>query len=459
MNTNKLKNLKTNFISWVKFNISVPQDLRVKGTLKNNKSLLFFSIIIFLFGLALLIFTFFRRGFSKKATIEFVYYAFYMLMGLILFPWCLATRKNPTKLTKNFIQPIHAGVLIFLLDIFFAFITSPNINVYTILVCVTVIIPTLFFVEPVIYNPMVTILLFSIMPTIYKNYGLSTVFNDLLFIFVINAFSLRRWKSLVNDYNHEQKQSEYIQTIDKELALASNVQKNFFKHEQTKFSDWILATYNKPMAGVSGDFFDIYNQGENLQGLGIFDVSGHGISSGLVTMLVKNIIYTEFYKGLNDNLKIVLERINQNVIKEKGDVENYLTGILIRLEGNNVNLVSAGHALPILYKAKEENIAFIKPSDQVAYGAIGMRNVPVNYAEYNFTMEKGDESILYTDGITDAKNEEDQTYGKDKFLKSANRNIARPLSTQVECIISDIKNFTQNRKQNDDITLLILERK
>jgi len=128
MNTNKLKNLKTNFINWIKFNISVPQDLKVKGTLKNNKSLLFFSIIIFLFGLALLIFTFFRRGFSKKATIEFVYYAFYMLMGLILFPWCLATRKNPSKLTKNFIQPIHAGVLIFLLDIFFAFQSASEIK-------------------------------------------------------------------------------------------------------------------------------------------------------------------------------------------------------------------------------------------------------------------------------------------------------------------------------------------
>ena len=54
-----------------------------------------------------------------------------------------------------------------------------------------------------------------------------------------------------------------------------------------------IAYYNKAMAGVSGDFYDFYYNNTSLEGFGIFDVSGHGLASGLVTMLAKNIIEEE----------------------------------------------------------------------------------------------------------------------------------------------------------------------
>ena len=70
-----------------------------------------------------------------------------------------------------------------------------------------------------------------------------------------------------------------------------------------------------------------------------------------------------------------------------------------------------------------------------------------------------DELIFFTDGITDATNEVNNSFGKERLLKSAMRNVLRPLSTQIDCIISDVKTFSANVPQNDDITLIILEKK
>ncbi len=447
--------------NWFKFNLIAPRELKIKRTNRNNHYLLFFSAAFGLFGLLFCFITILQNDFKITQDIwfEFNYYSSYVFMAVIIFPWCFYLNRHPEKISKQIIQPIHFGLLAFLTCIFLVFHNEPTLNAYIILVCVTVLIPIAFFIEPIVYDPLVTILLCALSPKIQSLFGTGTMINNFLFLIVINILAVNRWRSIIRDFNHEQKQAEYIKNLDNEIALASQVQKSFFKHNNTFFKDWAIAHYNKAMAGVSGDFFDIYSHDDKLEGIGIFDVSGHGIASGLVTMLVKNIINSEFQEGKKDDLLIVLERINQSVLKEKGDVENYLTGILVRIDGDKVNFVTAGHSLPILYRAKEDEINFIEAQGQMTYGAIGMRNVPSKYAEYSLTMNQGDELIFYTDGITDATNEVKNSFGKERLLKSAMRNVIRPLSTQIDCIISDVKTFSANVPQNDDITLIILEKK
>ncbi|MCR5187796.1 MAG: serine/threonine-protein phosphatase [Treponema sp.] len=461
MKENPLIKAATFLREWFKFNLIAPRELKIKRIKRNNHYLLFFSAAFGLFGLVFCFITILKNGFKITQDIwfEFNYYSSYVFMAVIIFPWCFYLNRHPEKIIKQIIQPIHFGLLAFLTCIFLVFHNEPTLNAYIILVCVTVVIPVAFFIEPIVYDPMVTILLCALSPKIHSLFGTGTMINNFLFLIVINILAVNRWRSVIRDFNHEQKQAEYINNLDNEIALASQVQKSFFKHNNTIFKDWAIAHYNKAMAGVSGDFFDIYNHDDELEGIGIFDVSGHGIASGLVTMLVKNIINSEFQEGKKDDLLIVLERINQNVIKEKGDVENYLTGILLRINENKVSFVTAGHSLPILYRAKEDKVEYIQADGQKAYGAIGMKNVPSKYAEYCLTMNPGDELIFFTDGITDAKNEVDDSFGKERLLKSAKRNVVRPLNTQIDCIISDVKTFSANVPQNDDITLVILEKK
>lgn len=81
---------------------------------------------------------------------------------------------------------------------------------------------------------------------------------------------------------------------EEELELASNIQKSYLPNKIPEFKNWDLAYYFRPMSSVSGDFYDFYHDQKELWGFGLFDVSGHGISSGLITMIAKSIIFRHF---------------------------------------------------------------------------------------------------------------------------------------------------------------------
>ena len=114
--------------------------------------------------------------------------------------------------------------------------------------------------------------------------------------------------------------------------------------------------------------------------------------------------------------------------------------------------------MPIYYSAKEDSANFIE-DDNTAFGAIGLPDLPTNFISHTIEMERGDELIFFTDGATEAVNNNDEDCGKDRLLKSIFRNADRPLTTQVNCIVSDILTFIGNKPQNDDITIIILKKK
>ena len=171
---------------------------------------------------------------------------------------------------------------------------------------------------------------------------LNMTITIIVIVFMVGIFTISVYK--IED-NLEKKNI----SLEKEIRMASVIQQSFFKQDVSKIKNYDVSFYSKPMAGVSGDLYDFFRTGDNLDGLGIFDVSGHGISSGLVTMLVKNIIHQEFYTKDKMDLWEILNNINGRVIQEKGDIENYLTGILIRTNKENLEIAIAGHPRPIFY--------------------------------------------------------------------------------------------------------------
>ena len=245
----------------------------------------------------------------------------------------------------------------------------------------------------------------------------------------------------------------------KEIELASFVQQSFFKLDTTNIKDWDFTYYSKPMAGVSGDLYLAFKTNNTLEGIGIFDISGHGIASGLVTMLVKNIIEQEFYKGFDQPLEEVMKIINDRIIAEKGNIENYLTGMLIRIKDDKLELVNAGHPKALLYKAEADSIDFIEKEGINQYGAIGIDGFPVNFQTLNFEMDSGDELILYTDGITEAESPEKKYFGTEGIIRVFNENKFKNIEHQVQEINEALEAFTESETFDDDITYVIIRKK
>ncbi len=247
------------------------------------------------------------------------------------------------------------------------------------------------------------------------------------------------------------------ESLENEIKMAAVIQQNFFRQEIDDIKKYEVAYFSRPMVGVSGDLYDFYKTGEKLDGLGVFDVSGHGISSGLVTMLVKNIIHQEFYNEKDSELWEILNKINDRVIEEKGEIQNYLTGVLVRLYEDKFELVDAGHPAPILYKEKTGQCEYVELGKK-SVGAIGISGFPVYYESIFYDFEDGDELILFSDGVVDIKNEKDEYFGNDHLLEAVKLNIGKSAADQVSFIANSIYSFCGPREQNDDLTIIVLKK-
>lgn len=258
-------------------------------------------------------------------------------------------------------------------------------------------------------------------------------------------------------YRIEYYLKNHSESLENEIKMAAVIQQSFFRQEVDNIKKYEVAYFSRPMVGVSGDLYDFYKTGEKLDGLGVFDVSGHGISSGLVTMLVKNIIHQEFYNQQDAELWEIVNSINDRVIEEKGEIQNYLTGVLVRLYENKFELVDAGHPAPILYKKKTGECKYVELGKK-SVGVIGIAGFPVFYESEFYDFEDGDELILFSDGVIDIKNEKEEYYGKERLLEAAKTVLGRPAAEQVSFIANNIYSFCASREQNDDLTIIVLKK-
>ncbi len=258
-----------------------------------------------------------------------------------------------------------------------------------------------------------------------------------------------------------------IKKANIDLKMASIVQKKFLPSPDMAFVGWDIAVSYEPLAEVSGDLYDYYSIGKMMDGIALFDVSGHGIASSLITTLAKNIIFQSF-KATRFNMKHmsqVMVEIDKKIRSAKGNIENYLTGVLFRFslfdkdDVCDVELANAGHPHPLLYVAAENKVIELKPEDSLQQiGAIGMQGVNVNCVDVNFKMSSGDILLCYSDGLTEALNENKVQFGKDnvkRLLALAHEGSAREIT---DALLTALNAHLGDCLREDDVTMIVLKR-
>ena len=260
---------------------------------------------------------------------------------------------------------------------------------------------------------------------------------------------------------------EQITRSEADLEMASIVQKKFFPYPPRSLKGWDIAVSYSPLDKVSGDMYDFYidNETGELNGFSLFDVSGHGIAASLVTMLAKNIIFQSFLRNMKkkETVSRTLYEINKEIIEAKGEIENYLTGVMFRLEPFDKNddckvlTANAGHPNPILYSAKSNICDEIETTEE-HIGAIGLDFIEVSFPQIEFTMSEDDILVFYTDGVTESRNKKGEMFGRERLKKIIKENFAKDAQSIMEEIIDSLNSFTKGTKRDDDITLVVMKR-
>ena len=252
----------------------------------------------------------------------------------------------------------------------------------------------------------------------------------------------------------------------KDMRMAAVVQKKFFHAPEHSLKNWDFAVRYEPLSLVSGDFFNFYNDGEILQGITLFDASGHGVSASLVTMLAENVIQQTYPELLANKESVAqgMKLINERFIEAKGEIENYLTGILLKMKDNpdgscSVTMSNAGHPYPLFYNSEEDTVEELLPTVEMSYtGPVGLSGFGGEYSEMTFEMKKGDILFLYTDGITEMSNEEKLDFGIEPIEKIIEKNHAGSAEEIMSKIMKRMEDFIADTPRTDDVSVIMLKR-
>lgn len=437
----------------------MPREIKNKVVERNHRLLLKVSAAIFVLCILTLIPLISSPEKRGPETADYIFhYSSMAIVEVISFFLALIFMKVKALRHSNFPIVFSFATLEFLGYVIFAHGANP-LNSLIIFVCLATIDPLAFAIEPLYYIIVMVVMGILMGPRFVELYGQNSASNAFVYLIIMSSMAMSRWFYIKRNYVHEHKTREREKQIQQELEMAALVQKSFYQHDLTGVKNWEVAYFNDPMISLSGDLFDFFVRQNTLSGLCIFDVSGHGLASGLVTMMVKNAMEEEFYENEDVELDFTMQRINQRVREEKGNIENYLTGIILRFTDKNIEMVNAGHPNPIIYHAATGFCEYFKCDVRDRQGAIGLSDLDFDFKTLEVNLEKNDRIILYTDGITEAKNILNNDYGKERFLASVQQHSNLSVQDQITAIVGDIKRFIGTAPRTDDISVVIIQKK
>jgi phosphoserine phosphatase RsbU/P len=245
----------------------------------------------------------------------------------------------------------------------------------------------------------------------------------------------------------------------KDMSMAANIQSSLFPNKPPDVEGWDIAFTFKPMSGVSGDMFDFFTFQNRLRGAAIFDVSGHGVAPGLITMIARSVFYRNFNKLKEASLGAIMEKSNSDMIKEMGAVDNYLTGIILRFGYDTVEYVNAAHTDLVCKRADTGDVDAVNPDGKRFKGRfVGTAGLEGPYETVRFRLNRDDVLLLYTDCIYESKNSSGEEYGLARIRESFKAAAGPSANRIMEHILKDLYDFTGNRNLKDDLTLIVLKK-
>jgi len=262
---------------------------------------------------------------------------------------------------------------------------------------------------------------------------------------------------------HQLEQTQHI--AEKDMKMAIQVQRSFYPKQAPKTARWDCAYQFLPMAGVSGDVFDFYlkpnGQDSELDGIGLFDISGHGIAAGLIGMITKSIAANCFAEGRDTSLKQVIEEINQRLMREKGEVENYATGLILRLSNEIIEYVNAGHT-ELLHRSADTgrvNIVNLPDGRDFKGRFLGIEGLPNQFMTLKFRIRPGDLILAYTDCLIEKRNPAGLEFGIDRLIEVFGQAQGQNSTAILAWIMEELADFCEGTAQNDDLTAILLKKR
>ncbi|MFW5807675.1 MAG: GAF domain-containing SpoIIE family protein phosphatase [Spirochaetota bacterium] len=242
------------------------------------------------------------------------------------------------------------------------------------------------------------------------------------------------------------------QRDERELEIAGTIQKNLLPRSIPESEYVEIFTFNRPAKDVGGDYYNIINVDDKRLDVVIADVAGKGVPASLVMVMIstvlKNIIKANY------GPRRIIAFLNRFLCKES-TMERYatLSYVSIQVMENILQFTNSGHSPLIVYKSATRNF------EQLDTPGIPLGiDADQNYIQKQTEFEPGDIIALFTDGVTEAMNEQNDMFGLDRLCSAIKENCEKDAETIGSTILEQIEMFSAGAEQHDDMSLIIVKK-
>lgn len=238
--------------------------------------------------------------------------------------------------------------------------------------------------------------------------------------------------------------------VKAEIDAANRIQAALLPLDVPELAGASVASHYRAATEIGGDYFDFLQQPNGEIGIAFGDVSGHGLTSGIVMAMAKAALLVQV--GADASPRVVLEVLNDIVIRTapKRILMTFFFGLLDPIT-HTLRFASAGHLDPYVYRAATRRI---EPLSSWGF-PLGVRRRDA-FREHSVEFSAGDRLILYSDGLIEAVDDDGEPFGFDRFervLADAGHMAADEIK---KSLLAAVRKFTHNRPPEDDQTLVVV---
>ncbi|MGB2907108.1 MAG: SpoIIE family protein phosphatase [Candidatus Aminicenantaceae bacterium] len=237
----------------------------------------------------------------------------------------------------------------------------------------------------------------------------------------------------------------------KELSLAEDIQKGLLPQKNPEVEGFEIVGINIPCLQIGGDYYDFLEIDEERMGIVIADVSGKGVGASLLMASLRAALQTEVHTGYN--LDEMAGRLN-NLVHRSTAPNLFISFFYCELNTKTGDLryLNSGHNPPLILD-KKKKITHLE-SCGLCLGMFPAQD----YVSSIIKLNPGDTALLYTDGLTESRNKENQELTDEGLGKLLKKHQKLPAEKLMQTIFEELEVFTDGAEPMDDMTLVIIKR-
>jgi sigma-B regulation protein RsbU (phosphoserine phosphatase) len=237
--------------------------------------------------------------------------------------------------------------------------------------------------------------------------------------------------------------------LESELEFTQLVQQALLPQSIPQIPGLSLAAFSRPAQIVSGDYFDFIQFVDGTLGLVIADAMGHGVSASMIMASLQAALRTLAPESRSS--AEVLERINRYFL-HNSHFTTFVTVFLGQYDplSHILTFCNAGHNPPALFRQQAQQIEWLQPTS----AALGLVE-DNSFEPASVKLNEGDILLLYTDGVTEATNSQQEAFGTRRLAEALHQNSGQRCNELLRSILLAVQEFSGGKRLSDDVTLVV----